>query len=95
MNREQRRKAAKTPMDAKTLKRIVDDAVAETKNASLRVFMLALAKDYRDNGVEPKEAVVYLKQMEDSIDELQKDEKLRAEIFRYIQSARADEEEGD
>ena len=25
MNREQRRKAAKTPMDAKTLKRIVDE----------------------------------------------------------------------
>lgn len=95
MNREQRRKAAKTPMDAKTLKRIVDDAVENTKNASFQLFMLALAKDYRDHGVEPKETVVYLKQMEDSIDELQKDEKKRAEIFRYIQSARADEKEGD
>lgn len=95
MNREHRRKAAKTLMDAKTLKRIIDDAVAKTKNASLQVFMLALARDYRDHGIESKEAVVYLKQMEDSIDELQKDEKLRKEIFRYIQSARADEEEGD
>jgi len=95
MNREQRRKAAKTPMDAKTLKRIVDDAVENTKNASFQLFMLSLARDYRNHGIEPKEAVVYLKQMEDSIDELQKDEKLREEIFRYIQSARADEEEGD
>ena len=95
MNREQRRKAAKTPMDAKTLKRIVDDAVENTKNASFQLFMLALAKDYRDHGIEPKEAVGFLKAMEDSIDELQKDEKLREEIFRYIQSARADEEEGD
>jgi hypothetical protein len=95
MNREQRRKAAKIPMDAKTLKRIVDDAVAETKNASLRVFMLTLAKDYRDNGVEPKEAVGFLKAMEDSIDNLIKDDKERAEILKWIQSARADEEEGD
>lgn len=87
MNREQRRKAAKTPMDAKTLKRIVDDAVAETKNASLQVFMLALAKDYRDNGVEPKEAVGFLKAMEDSIDNLIKDDKERAEILKWIQSA--------
>ena len=95
MNREQRRKAAKTPMDARTLKTIVDDAVEETKNASLHVFMLALAKDYRDHGVEPKEAVGFLQAMEDSIDNLIKDDKERAEIFRYIQSARADEKEGD
>ena len=95
MNREQKRKAAKQPMDAKTLKRIVDDAVAETKNASLQVFMLALAKDYRDNGVEPKEAVGFLKAMEDSIDNLIKDDKERAEILKWIQSVRAEEKEGD
>lgn len=95
MNREQRRKAAKTPMDAKTLKRIVDDAIAETKNVSLQVFMLALAKDYRDNGVEPKEAVGFLKAMEDSIDNLIKDDKERVEILKWIQSARAEEKEGN
>ena len=95
MNREQRRKAAKTPMDAKTLKRIVDDAIAETKNVSLQVFILALAKDYRDNGVEPKEAVGFLKAMEDSIDNLIKDDKERAEILKWIQSARAEEKEGN
>ena len=95
MNREQRRKEAKTPMDAKTLKRIVDDAVAETKNASLQVFMLALAKDYRDNGVEPKEAIGFLKAMEDSIDNLIKDDKERAETLKWIQSARVEEKEGD
>ena len=95
MNREQKRKAAKQPMDAKTLKRIVDDAVAETKNASLQVFMLALAKDYRDNGFEPKEAVGFLKAMEDSIDNLIKDDKERAEILKWIQSVRAEEKEGD
>ena len=95
MNREQRRKAAKTPMDARTLKTIVDDAVEETKNASLKVFMLALAKDYRDNGVEPKEAVGFLKAMEDSIDNLIKDDKERVEILKWIQSARAEEKEGN
>ena len=95
MNREQRRKAAKKPMDAFTMKQIVDDAVRETKDAAFHVFMLALAKDYRDHGIEPKEAVGFLKAMEDSVDNLIQDDKERASIMKWIQSARADEEEGE
>ena len=49
MNRAQRRKSARTPIDAKTLKRIVDDAVEETKEISFLLFKLAVAKEGINN----------------------------------------------
>lgn len=86
MNRQQRRKAAKTPIDAATLKRIVDDAVETTKQASLSLFMLAIADDYKNHEMAPQETLKYLEHIKESINELQRNEARRDEIVAYLKT---------
>lgn len=86
MNRAQRRKAARTPMDAKTLKRIVDDAVENTKGAAFLLFKLALAKEGIDSGADRQDILNHLDKMEQLIDELQTDEAKRNEIIKFLKS---------
>ena len=86
MNRAQRRKATRTPMDAKTLKRIVDDAVENTKAVSLLLFKLALVKQGMDEGLSRDAVVKLLDDLEASINELQSDEAKRKEIVKFLET---------
>lgn len=86
MNRAQRRKAAKTPMSAKTLKNIVDDAVENTKAASFLLFKLALAKEGMDNDLSRDAILDRLHDLEASINELQQDDAKRREIIKFLES---------
>ena len=86
MNRAQRRKSARTPIDAKTLKRIVDDAVEETKEISLLLFKLALAKEGMDNCLSRDAILDRLHDLEASINQLQQDDAKRREIIKFLES---------
>lgn len=91
MNRQQKRKAARTPISADTLKRIVDDAVDNAKSAAFTLFLLALAKEDMDAGASREDVRNHLDKVGKLIDELQTNKEMRDEIIKSVYDEKKEE----
>ena len=91
MNRQQKRKAARTPISANTLKMIVDDAVSNAKSASFTLFLIALAKEDMEAGASREDIRNHLDKVGRLIDELQTNDEMRDEVLKFVYEERKEE----